>query len=152
MKPAPEYLADVDPDEHLNTVVMAGAIHMGLHLAGRDIAVESEDLDGRVTGRLIVSVPFLRSRYLLTIERISDVVPEEVLQEFTELGEQGDGSYRLSKELGVRPGAIPACQGTARFDSQAQAEYVAKAHGEELGGRWAALPCGDHFHVLEQGS
>lgn len=44
---------------------------------------------------------------------------------------------------------IPACQGEAAFDDEAQARYVATGHQHEFGGEWAAVACGGHWHVRE---
>lgn len=44
---------------------------------------------------------------------------------------------------------IPACQGVARFDDLAQAEYLAEGLSEEGDGAWEAVSCGDHWHVEE---
>lgn len=76
MIPPDEYVAAVDHEEHPNVVIMAGALDAALHLAGVD--AQAEAIDGTVTGRLIVRVPFLRSSYLLTLERIPDPAPEDV--------------------------------------------------------------------------
>lgn len=78
MKPAEEYVDEVDPDEHPNTVVMAGALHAALYGLGR-LEVHTETIEGTVTGRLIVAVPFLRSPYLITIERLPDPDLAELL-------------------------------------------------------------------------
>lgn len=74
MKSAHQYVLEVDDrDEHANAILMAGALHAALSIHERGMSVEAEYFEGQVTGRLIVGVPFLRSQYLLTIERI----PEE---------------------------------------------------------------------------
>ena len=73
MIPPDQYVSSVDADEHPNTVVMAGAIHAALGTVPRyrQVDVEAEVLNGSVTGRLIIGMPFLQSKYLLTIERIA---------------------------------------------------------------------------------
>jgi hypothetical protein len=73
-----EYVAAVDPEEHPNTVVMAGALHAALFGLGQ-LKADAEVLNGQVTGRLIVTAPFLQSPYLITIERMPDAEPGPTL-------------------------------------------------------------------------
>lgn len=57
-------------DERLNNIVAAGGVFMALTTAGVNADVE---LDGdNATNRLVVVLPFLKSPYRLTIERIPD--------------------------------------------------------------------------------
>lgn len=56
-----------------NNLLMAGALYATL--TAKAPAIEAEivfDLDGNATNQLIVRVPFLKSPYRLTVERIED--------------------------------------------------------------------------------
>lgn len=41
------------------------------------------------------------------------------------------------------------CEQHARFNSEAQADYVAHDLAESEGGDWFVAPHGDHWHVVE---
>lgn len=57
-------------DEQLNNIMAAGGVFMALTTAGVEADVE---LDGNnATNRLVVVLPFLKSPYRLTVERIPD--------------------------------------------------------------------------------
>lgn len=47
---------------------------------------------------------------------------------------------------------IRGCQGTARFDTLDQAEYIRAdtQRMDELEGEWEVVACYDHFHVMEK--
>lgn len=66
----------------------------------------------------------------------------------------------LSADIGIQPAresgppaspppTFPRCQGDARFTSAEQAQYVADALPDDIGGEWEIVPCADHWHVHE---
>lgn len=57
-------------DDDLNNILAAGGIFMILHQAGLDPQVDMRD--GQVTNSMTVQPGFLRSRYRVTVERVTD--------------------------------------------------------------------------------
>ena len=61
-----------DHDEMANNVLAAGALWMALGTAGLDPEVITEDDGVTVTNRLSIGLRFLKSRYMVTVERIPE--------------------------------------------------------------------------------
>lgn len=55
-----------------------------------------------------------------------------------------------SADAHVNTGTVD-CGRHARFDSEAQADYVAADLGLEWGTVWVTVPHGEHFHVIDTG-